>query len=81
VWQQVEQYIKGFPFEYDYSSVPLPVDGLVPQPIIASVDGFQCWDCSFKTQDRSNAGKHASQAHNKKRVKDEGLFQSVKLQS
>ena len=81
IWQQVEQYTKGFPFEYDYSSVPLPADGSAPQPIIAYVDGFQCQDCLFKTQDHSNARKHANQAHNKKRVKDEELFQCVKLQS
>jgi hypothetical protein len=81
IWQQVEQYTKGFPFDYDYSSMPLLADGSAPQPIIASVDGFQCRDCPFKTQDYSNARKHANQAHNKKRVKDKELFQCVKLQS
>jgi hypothetical protein len=81
VWKQVEQYIREFPFEYDYSSVPLPADGLPPQPIVQVVDGFQCKHCQHRSQNRSNIRQHANQAHNKKRVKDEEIFQSVRLQS
>src|ERR1700692_3452125 len=32
--KQVDQYVKGFPHQYDYSTVNLPVDGLAPQPVI-----------------------------------------------
>ena len=54
--RQVREFIAEIPWEYDYSSVPLPVDGLAPQPIIQVVDGFQCWDCTFKTQDHAMLG-------------------------
>lgn len=81
VWQQVEQYIQGFPFEYDYSSVPLPVDGLAPQPIIQVVRGFQCRHCAFKTQSRDAMKKHGNKEHSLKRIADDELFQPVKLQS
>jgi hypothetical protein len=79
--KQVEQYVKGFPFAYSHIDVPLPVDGLAPQPIIPVVDGFVCWDCPFKTQSRATIRQHANQAHNKKRVADEELCRSARLQS
>jgi hypothetical protein len=84
IWQQVEEYIQGFPFEYDYSSVKLPKDGLAPQPIIQVVNGFECKHCpfgKFKTQSRDAMKKHGNKVHEKKRVADDKLFTPVKLQS
>jgi Orsellinic acid/F9775 biosynthesis cluster protein D len=81
IWRQVEQYIKGFPFEYDYSSVPLPVDGLAPQPIIQVVDGLQCRHCTFKTQSRDAMKKHGNKEHSMQRVANDELFQPARLQS
>jgi hypothetical protein len=48
--QQVDRYIAGFPFAYDYSSVPLPTDGLAPQPIIRIVEGLRCRHCRVEEQ-------------------------------
>jgi hypothetical protein len=82
VWEQVEQYIQECAFEeYNYASVQLPVDGLAPQPVIPTVDGFVCKECLYKTSDRSNIRKHANKTHNKKRAADKDLFDTVKLQS
>jgi hypothetical protein len=78
--KQVEQYIEGFPFVYNHTSVPLPPSGLALQPIIPIVDGFQCKDCLFKTYDCSNIRKHGNKAHNKKKVPDEEMFQAARLQ-
>jgi hypothetical protein len=79
--KQVQGYIKEFPFTYDYSTVQLPVDRSAPQPIIPIMDGFQCKECPYKTRDRSNIRKHANQIHNKKRIADDEIFDSVRLQS
>jgi hypothetical protein len=82
--KQVDHYIKGFLFTYDYSIVPLPPDKSAPELVIDVVDGFRCKHCQqspYKTQDRSNARKHENKVHNKKRATDEDLLNSVKLQS
>jgi len=79
--KQVEQYVKEFPFAYDHTSVPLPSDGLAPQPIIPIVGGFQCKDCAFKTQGRPTMRQHANQAHDKKKAADEDISQVAQLQS
>lgn len=39
--EQVDRYIDGFSFEYDYSNVLLTKDGLAPQPIIRIVEGLR----------------------------------------
>ena len=83
--QQVNRYIEGFPTHYDHSNVPLPRDGLEPQAIIKIVSGFQCKHCPieapFKTRSRDAIKKHGNKEHGKKRVADEELFDSVRLQS
>jgi hypothetical protein len=79
--KQVDQYIRAFPCTYDYNTVVLPPDGSAPQPVIPIVDGFQCRECAFKTQDRSNIRKHANQVHGKKRKADEDICRVVRLQS
>ena len=42
IWQQVEEYITGFSFEYGYSIVEMLEDGLAALPIIYVVDRFEC---------------------------------------
>jgi hypothetical protein len=79
--KQVDEYVKEFPFTYDYTDVRLPDDGSAPQPIIPIVDGFICQECPFKTRDRSNIRKHGNQLHNKKNVADEDILRAVRLQS
>jgi hypothetical protein len=82
--KQVDRYIEGFPFTYDYSTVLLPLEGSRLELVIDVVDGFRCKYCQqspYKTQDRSNARKHRNKVHNKKRAADEDLLDSVKLQS
>ena len=79
--KQVEQYVKAFPFTYDHTSVPLPIDGSAPQPVIPVVNRFACWECPYKTRDHSNIRKHANQGHSKKRVPDKDIFRAVQLQS
>ena len=37
--KQVDQYVKGFPHQYDYSTVNLLVDVLAPRPVIEVADG------------------------------------------
>jgi hypothetical protein len=40
VREQVQEFVQGIPWEYDYSSVQLPADGLAPQPVIPIMSGF-----------------------------------------
>ncbi len=79
--KQVDRYINQCLFEYNYSTVKLPVDGLAPQPIVKVVDGLQCQHCNYKTQSRDKGRKHGNTEHGKKRQADEDLFTSVRLQS
>lgn len=82
--RQVDRYIEAFPFEYNYSDIKLPADGLAPQPIIQIRDGFQCQHCAiqpFKTQSRKAVKEHGNKEHGKKRVADEDLFHPVRMQS
>jgi len=83
VRKQVEDYVQQFTQSYDYSfqTVPLPLDGSAPQPILAVLTGLQCQDCLYKTRNRKAGREHANKQHNKKRVKDEELFRDVQLQS
>jgi hypothetical protein len=81
VRKQVEQYVNKFPFTYNHASVPLPTNTSALQPIIPVVDGFVCRECPFKSQNRNVMRQHANQVHNKKRVADEDMYQSVRLQS
>ena len=43
--KQVDRYIEGFLFTYDYSTVPLLPDGSALELVIDVVDGFQCKHC------------------------------------
>jgi len=79
--KQVRQYVQGFPFAYDSASVPLPIDGSAPQPIIPIVAGFACRQCLYKSISRDATRKHANSAHDKKEVPDEEILRAVQLQS
>jgi hypothetical protein len=79
--KQVEEYIQEFPFVYDYTTITLPSDGSVPQPIIPVIDGYQCKACLFKSQSKKKIKQHSNTAHNKQRVADQELYEVVKLQS
>jgi hypothetical protein len=79
--KQVDQYVAVFLFAYDYTSVLLPRDGTVLQPIVPIVDGFVCKECVFKSVNRRVIRQHANKAHNQKRVADEDVCRVVRLQS
>ncbi len=81
VQKQVDQYVRKFPFTYDYASVQLPVDGLGPQPIIPIINGMACQQCTFKIQSRTRMRQHANEVHNKKRAKDKEILRPACLQS
>jgi Orsellinic acid/F9775 biosynthesis cluster protein D len=95
--RQMQEYRRGFPNDYDHSTVELPADGLAPQPVIPVVDGFECRKCSiaqddvpyqertrtraFRSQSRKAMKVHGNKAHALKRVADDELFQSVRMQT
>lgn len=81
VRKQVQEFIKGIPWKYDYSTVPLPIDGLAPQPIVPIVDGFHCQQCPFRNHSRKAMKVHGNKEHGCKRIADDELFQPVRLQS
>ena len=78
--KQLEEYTKGYPFQYDYANVQLPNDGAAPQPIIPVLDGYKCKGCQFKTHGRDTARQHCNKDHGQKRMADEDIFEFVKLQ-
>src|SRR5271165_3171176 len=81
VQKQADQYIEQWQWQYDFQSVPLPLDRSLPQPVLPVFNGFQCNDCNFKTQSRKVIRKHGNKEHNKKRVKDKEIFHAVQLQT
>ncbi|KAM3066212.1 hypothetical protein ACMFMG_012116 [Clarireedia jacksonii] len=74
--KQMEEYIAGFPFVYDHTSIELPQENSAPQPIIPVVDGFQCHECAFKSQNRKIMKVHGNKEHEKKQVADQALFRA-----
>ena len=79
--QVLEQYIQGFPSSYDHLTIELPPDGSSPQPGLQVVDGCQCKQCEFKSQNRKATREHMNKEHGRKREKDEALFSVVRLQT
>jgi hypothetical protein len=79
--KQVKQYIQSFPSSYDHSTVPLPANRSIPQPIIQVIDGFQCKGCLFKSRNRWVTRQHTNKEHGKKRAPDEEIFSIVRMQS
>lgn len=82
--RELGEYV-GHNFEldnYDYSSIQLPANGSTPQPILLVVDGFQCKLCTtFLSTSRKVLKTHGNKKHKLKRVVDNELFQSVRLQT
>lgn len=81
VQRQADQYIKQWPWQYDFRSVPLPLDQSLPQPVLPVLNGFQCTKCNFKSQSRKVLRTHGSKQHNQKGLKDEQIFMAVQLQT
>jgi hypothetical protein len=79
--KQVDEYIRDFPFTYDYASIQLPENGLAPQPIVPIVDGLEYRDCQFKSVNWSVIRQHANKVHSKKDIANEDVFRVVRLQS
>ena len=73
--------MSGFPYEYNYKTIVVPIDGNAPQPVIPIVDGFQCRHCQFNSQNRKAMKEHGNKQHAMKRVEDDALFQAVRLQT
>ena len=65
----VQPYVKHFPFMYEHATVPLPADGLAPQPIVPVVQGLACRGSTFKSTSRPTMRKHANKACDQKRVR------------
>jgi hypothetical protein len=79
--ERVQEYINGFSWDYDFSTIQLPKEGSRPQPIIPVVDGFQCQTCPFKSSNRKSIKVHGNREHEQQRVGDDELFKKVRLQS
>ena len=79
--KQLDEYIRGFPFQYDYTSVQLSSNRSVLQSIIPVLDRHLCKDCPYKTQSRDAMKKHGNKEYNKKRVADKDLYEVIQLQS
>jgi Orsellinic acid/F9775 biosynthesis cluster protein D len=78
----VQEFIRqDVPWEYNYATVPLPEDGLAPQPVIPIIDGFQCCKCPFRNASRKWMKVHGNKEHSLKRIADNELFQPVRLQT
>jgi hypothetical protein len=79
--KQVDTYTQGFPYQYDYKTIIIPIDGNAPQPVVPIVDGFQCQHCRYRSQSRRTMKDHWNQQHSMKRAEDDELFQPVRLQT
>ncbi|KAH8798673.1 hypothetical protein F5884DRAFT_687296, partial [Xylogone sp. PMI_703] len=78
---QVEQYAKEFKHDYNYATIPIPENGLAPQPIIPIVDGYQCRECSYITQSEQKIRRHANKDHKKKRATIDEICTRVRVQT
>jgi hypothetical protein len=78
--QQLTEYLKEWQWQYDFHSVPLPLAGLTPQPVLPIFNGFQCQECDYLTRSSDNIRKHNSKEHGKK-AKNKEVFQAVQLQT
>ena len=84
--KQVDEYVQKLIItcnfkDYNFKTVPLPPDGLAPQPVLPILDGFLCQDCEYRSKNRKAVREHVNKEHNKKRVKDNLIFSNIRLQS
>jgi hypothetical protein len=49
--KQMQEYRRGFPSNYDHSTIELPADGLALQPVIPVVDRFEYRKCGIAQDD------------------------------
>jgi hypothetical protein len=63
VRKRVREYIKSFPHDYDNTTVRTAADGTVPQAELASIRGWLCRRCGFRTKSKKRARTHANQEH------------------
>jgi Orsellinic acid/F9775 biosynthesis cluster protein D len=68
VRKELVEYLKQWQWQYDFRSVPLPLDGSLPQPVLPVLDGFQCRDCVYKTTNRRVMRHYCNTKHDKKRL-------------
>lgn len=78
---QYEQFLQQWQWPYDTQSIRLPPAQSAPQPVIPVHDGFQCQDCHFLSTNRKAVREHVNKKHQKKRLKDEQIFTTVRLQT
>jgi superfamily II DNA helicase RecQ len=82
--QQVNDYVQQFLLtcsDYNFRTVPVLLGGGLPLPFLPVLDGYQCQECCFKTQSRSNIRRHANKEHNQKHAKDNVICKAVRLQT
>jgi hypothetical protein len=95
--KQIQEYRRGFPSNYNHSTIELPADGLALQPVIPVVDRFEYRKCciaqddvpyqertcthAFRSQSCKAIKVHRNKAYSLKHVADDKLFQSVYIQT
>jgi hypothetical protein len=95
--KQIQEYRRGFPSNYNYSTIELPADGLALQPVIPVVDRFEyrkyciaqddvlyqerIYIYAFRSQSRKAIKVYRNKAYLLKHVADDELFQSVCIQT
>jgi Orsellinic acid/F9775 biosynthesis cluster protein D len=80
--KQGQEYTSAFPYDYTSSTITLPTNGLMPQPIIPTVDGFQCRHClDYYSTSRKKMKVHGNKKHLLKDIANDELFQPVRIQS
>jgi hypothetical protein len=60
VRRQVQDFAVRIPWEYEYLTDRLLVDGLAQQPVVPVVDGFPCPNCPFKSGTRKGMKLHGT---------------------
>jgi hypothetical protein len=81
VRNRVREYIKSFPHDYDNTTVRTPADGTVPQAELASIRGWLCRRCGFRTKSKKRARTHANQEHALKWGGVDEIIERVRLQT
>jgi hypothetical protein len=81
VRDRVREYIKNFPHDYDNTTVRIPADWTAPQAELASIRGWLCRRCGFRTKSKKRARTHANQEHELKWGGVDGIIARVRLQT
>ena len=79
--RRVGEYIQAFPYDYSYSTIAFPANGLAPQPVIPVVDGFLYQKClDYYSTSRKKMKVYRNKEHLLKGIADDELFQLVRMQ-